>query len=130
MAGPVGAVQPLADPADLDRGGKAGRVHRRDGRDENQIDARLLESGEIGRLAARIGGEILRWRELLGVDKERGDDPVAPAARGMHQRQVPRMDRPHRRHQPDPFPPCAPGGDRLSERVDASCNGNVARRHR
>ena len=74
----------------------------------SEVHAGRLQHREIGRLAARIGGEILIGSELLRIDEDRRDDAAAIGSGSLHERQVPLVQRAHRRHQADPIVTLAP----------------------
>ena len=82
-----------------DPGGEAVRVHRLDVRIPDQVNLLGGEFGDVGFPGARIGTEILRRRELRGVDEDRNDDFLRPAFRESHQRHMPVVKRSHGRHQ-------------------------------
>jgi len=97
-------------PADVDLGRKPGRVHLRHRRREDQVQP---DAGQLLRIAlqrARIAVEIFVRRELRRVHKNAGDHLTRTALCLAHQRQVPVMQRAHRRHQTHAraaLPPCA-----------------------
>ena len=111
MTGAVRAAQPLGQPRYLDERGKSRRVDFVGGGNERQIDLRRAQHVEIGRLAARVGTEILVRRKLLGVDEDRRDDAITSLPRRADQRHVARVQRAHGRHQPDPLAGFSPPGD-------------------
>ena len=74
-----------------------------------------LQHFEVGRLAARIGAEILGRSKLLRVDEDRRDDPIAFGPGGPNERHMALMQCAHRRHQADPLVALAPTGDVLPQ---------------
>ena len=111
MAGAVRAAQPLAQPADPHQGREARRIDLGGGRHKRQIDPRRPQQIEVGRLGPRIGAEILVGGELLRIDEDGGDDPVALGPRRADQRHMPGVQGAHRRHQPDALARPAPPGE-------------------
>jgi hypothetical protein len=69
-------------PFGEDLRGEAVRVHGLDPGIPDQIDILGGKPGDIGLPGARVGTEILRWRELGGVDEDR-DDHLLGAAFGQ-----------------------------------------------
>ena len=102
MAGPGGAVQALADalPARIVATGPSGYMVVDVGRPEDRA-ARRVQHRRVGRLAARIGGEILVRAELGRIDEDRGDDMVRAPPRLGDQRHMAGVERAHRRHEGD-----------------------------
>ena len=115
MAGTVRAAEALGQSAHSHQRRKIGRIHFVHRGDENEIDAGRLQHFEVGRLAARIGAEILGRSKLLRVDEDRRDDPIAFGPGGLDERHMPLVQCAHRRHQTDPLVALAPKGDVLSQ---------------
>ena len=66
------------------------------------VDAPAGGERGVALLVARIAIEILERAELRWVDEDAGHDDVALLACAADQRLVSRVQRPHRRHEPDP----------------------------
>ena len=105
MPGAVRPAQHLVEPLDRDRRGKSGRVHFRNCRRPQQIDAGVLQQLAVLRQLARIGIQILVFAELQRIDENRHRDAIGNLARVAHQRQMPVVQRAHRRHQCEGFSP-------------------------
>ena len=116
MAGPLRAVQPLADTGNGNAGRKARRVHFLDRRRPKQVAAGLGQHPCVGRFPARIAVQILVRRELFRIDKDRGDNPVRAAPRFLDQRHMARVQGAHCRHQRDPIALCAECRDGVTKR--------------
>ena len=107
VAGTEHALEPLREPLDVDPGRIAsGYSSSTDGR-EQHVDALALGDGRVARLVARVGGEIVGGVELRRVDEQADDDDVVLGPRGAEQRDVPGVERAHRRHEADE--PARPG---------------------
>jgi len=79
----------------------------------NDTAARCLKLGEVARLVARIGGEILVWSKLRRIDEDRGDRHVATIERTLRQARMALMQRAHGRDHADG----APGRSELANRA-------------
>ena len=87
-----------------DPGGKAVRVHGLDVGIPDQVDILGGELGDIGLPGARVGTEILRWRELGGVDEDRNHDLGGAPFRQPDQRHMAVMECSHGWHQRESWP--------------------------
>ena len=116
VAGAVLALEPLGGAGRLDPRREAGRVELVGGRREEEVDAGLgrdaLVAGEVARVRRGRAG-----LELRRVDEEARDDDVALRARGVEQRDVPRVQRAHRRHEPDRARPATASSAARSSRI-------------
>ena len=99
----------MAGPLGQDPGGKAVRVHGFDVRIPDQVDFLGGQLGDIGLPGARVGTEILRRRELSGIDEDRNDDPGGAPLRQSNQRHMAVMECSHGWHQCDGSLPRAAG---------------------
>ena len=102
MVGPELALEAVSELAHVDPGGIALRVHLLGGRREQDVDARLLCEPRVALLVARISAEVLGRAELRRVDEEARDDDVVLLAGGGEQREMPGVERPHRRNETCP----------------------------
>src|SRR3984893_18882311 len=115
MARSVGTAEAGGQAGAPHGGGKPRRIPLGDLGHKDDGDARRPKHRKISRLAARIGGEILVRRELLWVDKDRRDDPVALGPSRPDQRQMALVQRPHRRYKADARAGFSPAGDLAPE---------------
>ena len=99
VARAVLALEALGRARRLDPRREAGRVHLVGGRREEDVDTAGLRGGLVGGEVARVGGDVLRFRELRRVDEEARDEHVAFGACRLEQRGVPGVQRAHRRHE-------------------------------
>ena len=119
VPGPRLALEAARHLLDLDPGLEARRVHLLGRRHEDEIDAGLLERAQVARLVARVAVEILAGPELRRVHEDADDDDVALGPRGVDERQMARVQRAHRRDEPDrALARAAERGARLRDRAD------------
>ncbi len=101
MPRPGGTAQRIRQPRHLHAGRGARRNHGSDVRRPEDGRARRRQQRRIGRLLPGIAIEILAHAELQRIDEDRHHDMVGAAPRGIDQRQMAGVQRPHRRHQRD-----------------------------
>lgn len=94
MAGPERSAQALAHRAHRNRRGKVLRIHIRRVRRIEDVGAERRQLGGIVIFGARIGSKISGAVELLRIDKERHDHPIAHRECGTHQAEMPLMQSP------------------------------------
>jgi hypothetical protein len=116
----------LGEAGDAHGRGMARRIHLRDIRREQEIGTRRFQPRAIGRLVARIGGEILVGAELCRIDEERDDDAPAIGLGLSHERQMTVMQGAHGWHQADAVAGAAPGRDLLTQLGHAAERGDPA----
>ena len=85
----------------VDPGGEAGRIHLFRRGCEEDVDARLCGDLLVARRHARVSGEVRLLVELRRVDEERRDHDVVLGTGTLEERNVARVQSPHRRHQAD-----------------------------
>jgi hypothetical protein len=88
----------------------------------DEIGLLLSQHRKIGCEGAGIGGKILSRRELRGVDENRHHDPVGAAAGTPHQRQMPRVQGAHGRHQRNRRTGVTPARHAAAQCRDSSCH--------
>ena len=86
----------------IDPGVEAGRIELFHRRRKQDVDARFPCDVRIACLVARIAVEVVVRAELRGVHEERHDGDVAFRTRCAEQRQVPVVERSHRRDESGP----------------------------
>ena len=118
VTGSVRAAEALGQSVHSDQSRKTGRIHFVHRGDENKIGAGRPQHFEVGRLAARIGAKILGRSKLLRVDEDGSDHPRARPLRRFDQRDMPGMERAHRRHQRDTGALGAEFGDPGTEQIE------------
>ncbi len=103
------AFQRLGNRADFNPCGMAGPIDLgiAGGHHEFRITSGKLF--QIGLERARIVGQVLVRSELARIDVDPHDRQVALGLRCPHETQMSVMERPHRRHQADPFSRAAIG---------------------
>ena len=97
------------------RGGETGGIDLIHRRHEQQIDAAPSKDGAVAVLVAGIVGQILGIVELPRVHEQGDDHPVVGGARRLDQRQMPRVQRAHRRHHRHGLAPAPPAGDMAAQ---------------
>jgi hypothetical protein len=122
VTGTVPAAQAFREAGDAHGRRKTGRVHLIDRRHEDEINPRRSQHLKVGRLAPRVGTEILTRRELLRIDKYRRNDAIAFSVSCPYQHHMTFMQCAHRRHQPDSLLRLAPEGDVPSQIADGAPN--------
>ena len=107
MAGTDGAFHALGHRARLNPGVKAGGIDFLGRRRKDRIGARARQPFQILLKGARVAGEILARPELRRIDKDGRRHRGVVGPRPPRQRQMPPVQRPHRRRQPQrtPRPP-------------------------
>src|SRR5439155_24593118 len=90
-----------AESFDVDPRLVAPRIQLFGARDEQDVDAGVLRDACVALLIARVAGEVLVRSELGGIDEDARDDGVAFTTRRLQQRDVPRVQRAHRRDEAD-----------------------------
>ena len=76
-------------------------IHLLGCRMEHQRDSGRSAQREIVLERSRIPREILVWPKLRRIHKDRRDDEIAFAPSDLHQADMPRVQRSHRRHEPN-----------------------------
>ena len=85
----------------------AGRVDRLHGRQEEQVAAGFVEHPGVALRLPGVAVEILAGPELRRVDEDRDDHERAAPAGDLDEREVPRVERSHGRHETDLHPVAA-----------------------
>jgi hypothetical protein len=101
----VGSELAFETPAELthvDPRCVALRVHLVEGGGEQDVDAGLLGEPRVALLVARVAVEVLGGPELRRVHEQARDNDVVLFAGGGEQRQVPGVERTHRRDETSP----------------------------
>ena len=101
MAGPVGSAQWQGNLLHIYIGLIGPGIHGRRLGKKHDVDP-----GSRGyfRVTVQVTGvclEVLAGAELGGIHENAGNEQVAPLPPFPHQRSVPLMEEPHRRHKPD-----------------------------
>ncbi len=103
MRGPARpALEALGDAENLDRCREALRVDLLGRRREQEVGARRCGQLAVAGLVAGVAVEVAALVELRRVHEQRDDDEIAVRARALDQREMPVVQRAHRRHEPDP----------------------------
>jgi hypothetical protein len=101
VAGPELTLEDRRELSNVDRSGAPGRMDLFDGRKKNDVDAMSLRGLDILLLATRIGPEVLAGAELQRVHEDAHHDRLALVPRRAHQREMPRVQSAHGRHESD-----------------------------
>src|SRR5262249_3003712 len=101
VAGPEGALEPVAEPFDVDPGRIPLGVQLLGGGREQDVDALAPGYDSVVRLVARVGGEVAGGVELRRVDEEAGDHELALGARGAEEGDMAGGEGAHGRDEPD-----------------------------
>ena len=101
MSRTISAAQVSGECAGIDRARRRRGVHLFNRRQEQRIDAESLARVSVGLESTRIPVEIILAIELQRVDEDAYHDARTFVARPLDQPFMPRMQRAHRRYQPD-----------------------------
>jgi len=101
VPGPRAALELRRHGPDLHSRGGSRRVHRLGRRLVDGVDLGRGKHRDVALGVARVAGEILARAELDRVHEDAHDHDVVLGARQLDQAQVPRVERAHRRHEPD-----------------------------
>ena len=101
-----------------------------DGRPVDRIDARAAQQAGVVRRVSGVASEILTWPELDWVHEDADDHNVVFDSRRLDQAEMPGMERPHRRHEPDFEALSAPPPRRGEHRGGSFENGERTIRRR
>ena len=93
---PCSALHRVGQARHPHRGGEPLRIHRRGGRDEDDIDSFGIAGVQVVVEWPWIVIEIDAFAELEGIDEDRNDDGVSELPCGSYQLEVTAMQRPHR----------------------------------
>ena len=124
------ALQAAAGAADRHGRGEARRVDLLGARREHEGDPALPAPARRRAPRPAGSGEILAGGELGRVDEQRHHNGVAVAPGQVDEGEVPLVEGPHRRHERDPAPVGAQGGDgsaQVGDRAD-DVHGDLLRR--
>ena len=109
----VRALQRLRDALHLYEGRVALGVDLLHGRDEDDVDAFLLEQRQVSLLVTWVALQVLARAELGGVDEDADHHMVVQPAGGSHQREVAFVQVAHSGHEADSVGHGAPEGAHL-----------------
>jgi hypothetical protein len=101
VAGPVAATQLLGQALDLDPGAVPRRVDLLGRRGEDDVTAGAPELRDVALEVAGVAVEVLVRPELRRVHEDADDHSIGGDPRLPHEREVPLVKRPHRRHERD-----------------------------
>lgn len=96
---PYSALHRLGQPRHAHRGGEPVRIHRRGGRDEDDVDSFGIAGAQVVVEWPWVVIEVAAFAELEWIDEDGHDDGVTELPCGSYQLEVTAMQRSHRRDQ-------------------------------